>query len=72
MTVLLDPRYVVPPLPAGDGPLDRLRRSVPRFATGSEHARLRAEAVRLLDAIPPKSLRAAALALAAGVLEAGR
>ena len=64
MTVLLDPRYLVPPPPAGDGPLDRLRRAVPRFANGPEHARRRAEAVRLLDAIPPPSLRTATRDLA--------
>lgn len=70
MTVLTDPRYLVPPLPAGSGPLDRLRRAVPRFANGPEHARRRAEAVRLLDAIPPERLRTATRDLAARELAA--
>lgn len=65
MTVLTDPRYVVPPLPALDGgALDRLRRAVPRFRTGAEHEVRRAEVVRLLAVVEPDLLRASARALA--------
>lgn len=58
---LTDAAYVVPPLPPGEGgALDRLRRTVSRFATGAEHARRRERVERLLAAVPPAALRAAA------------
>jgi hypothetical protein len=64
MTVLTDAGWVVPPLPPGDGGgMDRLRRSVSRFATGTEHADRRRSAERALAAVSPAQLRAAARAL---------
>jgi hypothetical protein len=64
--VLNDPRWVVPPLPAGDGAgMDRLRRSVSRFSNGGEHARRRAVVEAVLAGVDPDALRSAARALAA-------
>ena len=55
---------MVPPLPAGDGGgMDRLRRAVCRFSNGDTHAGRRATVERLLAAVPPSELRAAARAL---------
>jgi len=66
VSLLTDARWVVPPLPAGDGGgMDRLRRSVSRFSTGGEHARRRAVIEAVLAQIDPDSLRAAARRLAA-------
>lgn len=59
--MLSDPRWVVPPLPDGDGGgMDRLRRSVSRFSNGPEHARRRAEIEAVLGQVDPVALRAAA------------
>jgi hypothetical protein len=59
--VLSDPRWVVPPLPDGDGAgMDRLRRSVSRFSNGPEHAQRRAEIEAVLRQVDPAALRAAA------------
>lgn len=67
MSVLTDPGWVVPPLPPGDGGgMDRLRRSVSRFATGEVHAERRSAVEQVLAAIPPAELRAAARALTLG------
>ncbi|HEY6749412.1 MAG TPA: hypothetical protein VI357_27310 [Mycobacteriales bacterium] len=64
MSVLTDPGWVVPPLPPGDGGgMDRLRRSVSRFATGAQHADRRAAVERALAALSPADLRASARAL---------
>lgn len=64
MSVLTDPGWVVPPLPPGDGGgMDRLRRSVSRFATGEVHAERRSAVEQVLAAIPPAELRAGALTL---------
>jgi cytochrome P450 len=61
MTVLSDPRWEVPPLPAGDGGgMDRLRRSVSRFSTGGEHARRRAVIEVVLTGLDAAALRVAA------------
>lgn len=61
MSVLTDPGWVVPPLPAGDGGgMDRLRRAVCRFSTGAVHAERRAEVERALAELSPSELRAAA------------
>jgi hypothetical protein len=61
MSVLTDPGWVVPPLPAGDGGgMDRLRRAVCRFSTGSAHAQRRAEVERALAGVSVSALRAAA------------
>ena len=65
MSVLTDARWVVPPLPDGDGGgMDRLRRSVSRFSTGREHARRRAVIEAVLAQVDPGSLRLAARRLA--------
>jgi hypothetical protein len=65
VTVLDDPRWAVPPLPAGDGGgMDRLRRSVSRFSTGGEHARRRAVVEAVLAQVDPDALRATARRLA--------
>jgi hypothetical protein len=58
VSVLTDPDWVVPPLPAGSGGMDRLRRSVVRFSTGPLHATRRAEVERVLGLVPPDGLRA--------------
>jgi len=61
MSVLTDPGWVVPPLPAGDGGgMDRLRRAVCRFSTSAVHAERRAEVERALAAVQLSALRAAA------------
>lgn len=61
MSVLTDPGWVVPPLPAGDGGgMDRLRRAVCRFSAGAVHAQRRADVERALAAVEPSALRAAA------------
>jgi hypothetical protein len=65
MTVLEDPGWEVPPLPAGDGGMDRLRRSVCRFSNGAEHARRRAIVQAVLAGVDPDRLRTAARQLAA-------
>ena len=66
MSVLTDARWVVPPLPDGDGGgMDRVRRSVSRFSTGREHARRRAVIEAVLARVDPDALRAAACRLAA-------
>jgi hypothetical protein len=65
MTVLEDPDWQVPPLPAGSGGMDRLRRSVSRFSNGPEHARRRAVVSAVLAGVDPDGLRAAARELAA-------
>lgn len=60
MSVLTDARWVVPPLPEGDGRgMDRLRRSVSRFSRGREHARRRAVIEAVLAQIDPDALRVA-------------
>ena len=65
MSVLTDARWVVPPLPDGDGRgMDRLRRSVSRFSTGREHAKRRAVIEAILAQIDPDALRVAARRLA--------
>jgi hypothetical protein len=65
MSVLTDPRYVVPPLAPGDGTgMDRLRRSVSRFSNGAVHAERRAATERALAGLSPDVLRAAARDLA--------
>jgi hypothetical protein len=59
--VLSDPRWVVPPLPDGDGGgMDRLRRSVSRFSNGREHAQRRAVIEAVLRQVDPVALRTAA------------
>lgn len=65
MSVLTDARWVVPPLPDGDGGgMDRLRRSVSRFSTGREHSRRRAVVEAVLAQIDPAALRLATRRLA--------
>lgn len=65
MGVLNDARWVVPPLPDGDGGgMDRLRRSVSRFSSGPAHVRRRAVIEGVLAQIDPGALRAAARRLA--------
>jgi hypothetical protein len=58
--MLTDPDWTIPPLPPGDGPLDRLRRAVARFADGPVHAARRAEVEAVLAGVDPDGLRAAA------------
>jgi hypothetical protein len=65
MSVLDDPSWEVPPLPAGDGGMDRLRREVCRFSTGRDHARRRATVQAVLAGVEPDALRSAARRLAA-------
>jgi hypothetical protein len=65
VSVLTDARWVVPPLPDGDGGgMDRLRRSVSRFSTWREHAQRRAVIEAVLAQIEPDALRVATRRLA--------
>jgi hypothetical protein len=65
VSLLTDARWVVPPLPDGDGGgMDRLRRSVSRFSTGREHAQRRAVIGAVLAQVDPAALRVAARRLA--------
>jgi cytochrome P450 len=71
--ILSDPRFVVPTLPAADGPpadgppvgIGWLRAHVARFSTGTVHRRRRALATAELDRMDPPSLGHRAGALAA-------
>ena len=66
MSVLTDARWVVPPLPDGDGRgMNRLRRSVSRFSTGRDHAQRRAVVEAVLAQVDPDALRVATRGLAA-------
>jgi hypothetical protein len=66
VSVLTDARWVVPPLPDGDGRgMDRLRRSVSRFSTGRDHARRRTVVEAVLAQVDPDALRVATRRLAA-------
>jgi len=61
-----DARWLVPPLPDGDGRgMDRLRRSVSRFSTGRDHARRRTVVEAVLAQVDPDALRVATRRLAA-------
>src|SRR5439155_16257338 len=56
--VLGDPRFVVPPVPAGAAQgVAWLRAEVARFSNGSTHERRRALAVAELDRVSPETLR---------------
>lgn len=57
LAVLIDPGFVVPPVPAASSGVAWLRATVGRFSTGATYARRRALSVAVLDAIPPDSLR---------------
>ncbi|GAA0233809.1 hypothetical protein [Cryptosporangium japonicum] len=57
MSILTDPRYVVPPVPDAPRGVAWLRASVARFSSGETHRRRRALVVALLDTVPPDSLR---------------
>jgi cytochrome P450 len=74
--VLADPRFAVPPVPAGDGAtgIAWLRSQVARFSTGPVHERRRALAVAELDRMSPATLHRLAAERAAEVLSgaAGR
>ena len=66
MSLLTDARWLVPPLPDGDGRgMDRLRRSVSRFSTGRDHARRRTVVEAVLAQVDPDALRVATRRLAA-------
>ena len=66
MSLLTDARWLVPPLPDGDGRgMDRLRRSVSRFSTGRDHARRRTVVEAVLAEVDPDALRVATRRLAA-------
>jgi hypothetical protein len=66
VSLLTDARWLVPPLPDGDGRgMDRLRRSVSRFSTGRDHARRRTVVEAVLAQVDPDALRAATRRLAA-------
>ena len=66
MSLLTDARWLVPPLPDGDGRgMDRLRRSVSRFSTGRDHARRRTVVEAVLAQVDPDALRMATRRLAA-------
>jgi hypothetical protein len=56
-SVLCDPAFVVPPVPAAATGVGWLRASVARFGTGDSHARRRALSTAVLAAIPPHTLR---------------
>ncbi|MEU4421826.1 hypothetical protein AB0F81_14465 [Actinoplanes sp. NPDC024001] len=56
--VLTDAAFVVPPVPPAAAGVAWLRATVGRFAGGETHARRRALAVAILDAVPPETLRA--------------
>jgi len=58
-TVLTDPNFEVPPVPAATAGIAGLRATVARFSSGDEHRRRRALAAAILDGIPPESLRSA-------------
>lgn len=51
--ILNDPGFVVPPVPPDATGIAWLRGAVARFATGPDHARRRALAQKLIDAIDP-------------------
>jgi hypothetical protein len=66
VSLLTDARWLVPPLPDGDGRgMDRLRRSVSRFSTGRDHARRRTVVEAVLAQVDPDALRVATRRLAA-------
>jgi len=66
VSLLTDARWLVPPLPDGDGRgMDRLRRSVSRFSTGRDHARRRTVVEAVLAEVDPDALRVATRRLAA-------
>jgi len=66
VSLLTDARWLVPPLPDGDGRgMDRLRRSVSRFSTGRDHARRRTVVEAVLAQVDPDALRMATRRLAA-------
>jgi hypothetical protein len=66
VSVLTDARWVVSPLPDGDGRgMDRLRRSVSRFSTGRHHAQRRTVVEAVLAKVDPDALRVATRRLAA-------
>jgi hypothetical protein len=58
LTVLLDPAFVVPPVPPASSGVAWLRATVGRFSTGQVHERRRAMSSAILDAIPLEYLRA--------------
>lgn len=70
--VLSDPRYEIPGAVsvAPVGTIGWLRASVSRFANGDDHARRRAIAVRELQGLPPRVLRADAEQRAHAVIDA--
>jgi cytochrome P450 len=66
VSLLTDARWLVPPLPDGDGRgMDRLRRSVSRFSTGRDHARRRTVVEAVLAQVDPDAPRGATRRLAA-------
>lgn len=60
LAVLLDPGFVVPPVPAATHGVAWLRASVGRFSAGAAHTRRRALSESLLSTVDPAALRAAA------------
>ncbi|MEV4300386.1 cytochrome P450 [Microbispora rosea] len=71
--VLADPRFLVPAAPAAqpDTGMAWLRGAVSRFSNGAEHARRRARAEGVLDALDPVRLRHEAREQAGAELAAG-
>jgi cytochrome P450 len=67
-SVLHDPAFVVPPVPAASAGIGWLRASVGRFSSGEDHERRRALSVAILDAIPPDALRTAGSAHPVAIL----
>jgi hypothetical protein len=71
-TVLRDPAYTVPPVPAAaPASVAWLRASVARFSSGAVHSRRRGLAVQELAAIDPARLREAAAERAVRALAGG-
>jgi 2-methylisocitrate lyase-like PEP mutase family enzyme len=70
--ILEDDRNIVPPVPDAAAGLAWLRASVPRFASGERHSRLRALTERVLAELDVREVAAGARRLAAAGLDARR